>query len=175
MAVNLDRFYGSSVLRVLMAAPSNVRLLIVGDTRAVATARQDPAARLVAARFAIETVVEPPPLGVLSATPVPADDLDDVAWVLRYLQEHHAAVLRNAWREALCALAARRGGTCTKNTARSLIDATAMRVPELGAHLLDLPSHRLGVLVTAVEHTVGKATEEAAKPVEGAQAIPRRD
>ncbi|HWD72805.1 MAG TPA: hypothetical protein VG779_09785, partial [Actinomycetota bacterium] len=133
--------------------------LVVGDARAVAVARQDPATRLVAARFATETLVEPLPLGLLSATPVPAGDLDDVAWVLRYLQEHHAAVLRNAWREALCALATRRGGACTKNAARSLIDATAMRVPELGAHLLDLPAHRLGVLVTSVEQTVEKTTE----------------
>ena len=175
IAVNLDRFYGSSVLRVLMAAPSDARLLVVGDARAMATARQGAAQRLVAARFATETLVEPRPLGVLSATPVPADDLDDVAWVLRYLQEHHAAVLRNAWREALYALAARRGAACTKNAARSLIGATAMRAPELGAHLLGLPSHRLGVLVSSVEQTVEKTREKAEKPVEEAKAIPRRD
>jgi hypothetical protein len=175
LAVDLGRFYGSSALRVMMAAPSEARLLVVGDARAVAVARQDAAARLVAARFATETLVEPRPRGLLSATPVPAGDLDDVAWVLRYLQEHHAAVLRNAWREALCALAARHGGACTKNAARSLIDGTAMRVPELGAHLLDLPAHRLGVLVTSVEDTVEKATEEAAKAVEQTKALPRRD
>ncbi len=175
MAVDLGRFYGSSVLRVLMAAPSNPRLLVVGDARAAAVTRHDPGQRLVAARFATETLVEPRPLGLLSATPVPADDLDDVAWVLRYLQEHHAAVLRNAWREALCALAARRGGACTKNAARSLIDATPMRTPELRAHLLDLPAHRLGVLVTSVEHAVEKTTEEAEKAVQETKAIPRRD
>jgi hypothetical protein len=50
-----------------------------------------------------------------------------------------------------------------------------MRVPELGAHLLDLPAHRLGVLVTSVEDTVEKATEEAAKAVEQTKALPRRD
>ncbi|TMK48527.1 MAG: putative methyltransferase, partial [Actinobacteria bacterium] len=175
MAVDLGRFYGSSALRVFMAAPSGTRLLVVGDARAVAIARQDAATRLVAARFATQTLVDPPPLGVLSATPVPADDLDDVAWVLRYLQEHHAAVVRNAWREALCALAARRGAACTKNAARSLIGATAMRAPELGAYLLDLPSHRLGVLVASVELTVEKIREKAEKPVEEGKAIPRRD
>lgn len=174
MAVDLGRFYGSSALRVLMAAPSGARLLVVGDARALAVARQGPAKRLVAARFATKTVVEPPPVGLLSAIPVPTDELDDVAWVLRYLQEHHAAVLRNAWREALCALAARRGGACTKNAARSLIDATPMRVPELGAHLLDLPSHRLGVLVGAVEQTVEQTAEKAEKTVEETKTIPRR-
>ena len=179
MAVDLGRFYGSSALRVLMAAPSGARLLVVGDGRAMSVAGQGPAGRLVGARFATRTVVAPQPLGLLSATPVPAGDLDDVAWVLRYLQEHHAAVLRNAWREALCALAARRGEACTKNAARSLIDATAMRATELGAHLLDLPFHRLGVLVRAVEQTIEltgrKATEKAADPVEKTKAIPRRD
>jgi hypothetical protein len=174
MAVDLGRFYGSSALRVLMAAPSGARLLVVGDARALAVARQGPAERLVGARFATSTIVEPPPVGLLSATPVPTGELDDVAWVLRYLQEHHAAVLRNAWREALCALAARRGGACTKNAARSLIEATPMRVPELGAHLLDLPSHRLGVLVGAVEQTVEQTAEKAEKPVEETKAIPRR-
>src|SRR5207302_3391370 len=166
IAVNLDRFYGPSVTRLLMAAPSRSRLLVVGDGRAMAIAREDPARRLAGARFVVEVLVEPKPLGVLSATPVPSDALGDAAWVLRYLQEHHAAVLKNAWREALCALAARRGGLCTKNEARSLVDATAMRAHELGAHLLDLPAHRLGVLVTAVGDTVEKATEEAEKAVE---------
>ncbi|HWD71779.1 MAG TPA: bis-aminopropyl spermidine synthase family protein, partial [Actinomycetota bacterium] len=72
IAVDLGRFYGSSALRVVMAAPPGARLLVVGDARAVAVARQDPATRLVAARFATETLVEPLPLGLLSATPVPA-------------------------------------------------------------------------------------------------------
>src|ERR1700730_7574526 len=165
-AVNLDRFYGSSVTRVLMAAPGTSRLVVVGDARAMAIAREDPARRLVAARFATEVVAEPKPLGGLSATPVPSDDLDDVAWVLRYLQEHHAGVLRNAWREALCALAARRGGSCTKNEARSRIDATTMRGPELDAFLLDLPSHRLRVLVTSVEQTVDALKEAMALPAQ---------
>jgi len=53
-----------------------------------------------------------------------------------------------------------------------------MRVPELGAHLLDLPFHRLAVLVGAVEQTVEqmveKATEKAEDPVEKTKAI-RRD
>jgi len=154
VAVNLDRFYGASVTRLLMAAPSRSRLLVVGDGRAMAIAREDPARRLAGARFAVEVLVEPNPLGVLSATPVPSDDLEDAAWVLRYLQEHHAAVLKNAWREALCALAAGRGGSCTKNEARARIGATPMRGPELDAFLLDLPAHRLRVLVTSVEQTV---------------------
>jgi hypothetical protein len=111
-------------------------------------------------------VAEPKPLGVLSATPVPSDDLDDVAWVLRYLQEHHAGVLRNAWREALCALAARRGGSCTKNEARSRIDVTPMRGPELDAFLLDLPAHRLRVLVTSVEQTVDALKQAMALPAQ---------
>jgi hypothetical protein len=63
-------------------------------------------------------------------------------------------VLKNAWREALCALAARRGGFCTKNEARSRIEATPMRGPELEAFLLDLPAHRLRMLVASVEQTV---------------------
>ena len=84
--------------------------------------------------------------------------------MLRYLQEHHAAVLKNAWREALCALAALRGGSCTKNEARSLVEATPMRGPELDAFLLDLPAHRLRVLVTSVEQTVG-ALEDADRRV----------
>jgi hypothetical protein len=154
IAVNLDRFYGASVTRLLMAAPSRSRLLVVGDGRAMAIARKDPARRLAGARFAVEVVVEPKPLGVLSATPLPSDDLQDSAWVLRYLQEHHAAVLKNAWTEALCALAARRGGSCTKNEARTRIGAPPMRGPELDAFLLDLPAHRLDVLLTAVEQTV---------------------
>ena len=154
IAVNLDRFYGSSVTRVLMAAPSGSRLLVVGDARAMAIAQEDPAQRLAAARFTTEVVAEPKPLGVLSATPVPSDDLGDVAWVLRWLQEHHAAVLRNAWREALCALAGRHGGSCTKNEARVQIDATPLRGVELDAYLLDLPAHRLSVLVSSVEQTV---------------------
>jgi hypothetical protein len=155
IAVNLDRFYGTSVTRVLMASPSGSKVLVVGDARAIAVAGEDPARRLVAARFVTEVVAEPKPLGVLSATPVPSEALGDVDWVLRYLQEHHAAVLRNAWREALCALAALRGGSCTKNEARSLVEATPMRGPELDAFLLDLPAHRLRVLVTSVEQTVG--------------------
>jgi hypothetical protein len=159
IAVNLDRFYGTSVTRVLMAAPAGSRVLVVGDARAMTVAREDPARRLVAAKFATEVVAEPKPLGVLSATPVPPDDLGDAAWVLRYLQNHQAAVLRNAWREALCTLAARRGGSCTKNEARARIGATPMRGPELDAFLLDLPAHRLGVLVTAVEQTVDRLTE----------------
>jgi hypothetical protein len=166
IAVNLDRFYGSSVTRVLMAAPGTSRLVVVGDARAMAIAREDPARRLVAARFATEVVAEPKPLGVISATPVPSDDLGDVAWVLRYLQEHHAGVLRNAWREALCALAARSGGSCTKNEARSRIDATTMRGPELDAFLLDLPAHRLRVLVTSVEQTVDALKEAMALPAQ---------
>jgi hypothetical protein len=154
IAVNLDRFYGTSVSRVLMAAPGGSHVLLVGDARAMAIAREDPARTLVAARFATEVVAQPAPLGVLLATPVPPDDLGDVAWVLRYLQEHHAGVLKNAWREALCALAAARGGSCTKNEARSHIAATPMRAPELDAFLLDLPAHRLRVLVASVEQTV---------------------
>jgi len=93
------------------------------------------------------------------ATPVPSDELGDAAWVLRYLQEHLAPVLRNAWREGLCALAARRGGSCTKNQARACLDATPMRAPELDAYLLDLPAHRLGVLVSAVEESVDALKE----------------
>jgi hypothetical protein len=84
--------------------------------------------------------------------------------VLRYLQEHHAGVLRNAWREALCALAARRGGSCTKNEARSRIDATPVRGPELDAFLLDLPAHRLRVLVASVKQTVDALKEAMALP-----------
>ncbi len=159
IAVSLHRFYGSSVTRVLMAAPPRSRLLIVGDARAMTVAHQDPAGGLVAARFATEALVEPRPLGVLMATPVPSDELGDAAWVLRYLQEHLAAVLRNAWREGLCALAARRGGSCTKNQARACLDATPMRAPELDAYLLDLPAHRLGVLVSAVEESVDALKE----------------
>jgi hypothetical protein len=154
IAVNLGRFYTSSVTRVLMAAPSACRLLIVGEARAIARAQEDPARRLVEARFAIDVLMEPGTLGVLSATPLPPDDLGDVAWVLRYLQEHHGAVLRNAWREALCALAGRRGRSCTKNEARACIDATPMRGRAIEAYLLDVPAHRLGALVASVEQTV---------------------
>ena len=130
----------------------------------MAIAQEDPARRLAGACFAVEVVVEPKPLGVLSATPMPPDDLGDAAWVLRYLQEHHAAALKNAWREALCALAARRGGSCTKNEARSLVEATPMRGAELEAFLLDLPAHRLGVLVSSVEQTVDALRETMALP-----------
>src|SRR5262249_22155934 len=131
LAVNLDRFYGASVTRVLMAAPSGSRLAVVGDARAIAVAGEGPARRLVGARFAAEVVVAPTPLGVLLAPPLAPGAAGDVARVLRYLQEHHAARLKNAWREALCALAARRGGACTKNEARSHIEATPMREAEL--------------------------------------------
>ena len=154
IAVNLGQFYGSSITQLLMAAAPGSRLLLVGDARAFAIAQENPAARLAAARFAVEVLINPAPLGVLWATPVTPDNLDDAAWVLRYLQEHHGAALRNAWREGLCALAERHGATCTKNEARTRIDATSMRPAELDGFLLHLPSHRLSVLLASVDQSV---------------------
>ena len=113
---------------------------------------------------------------MLSVTPAPAQfRTDRVGWVLRYLQEHQAARLRNAWREALCGLAPRLGGSCTKNEARALIDGdTPMRAWELDAHLLDLPRHRLAALVAAVESTVAALPGPQRGPLAGDVSVAER-
>ncbi|HMC08055.1 MAG TPA: bis-aminopropyl spermidine synthase family protein [Actinomycetota bacterium] len=167
LVVNLDRFYGASLARVLMGAPQVARLLVVVDGRAAGILESDPVKRLIGARYAVQLLRSPQAgaPGVLSATPAPAQfRADRVGWVLRYLQEHQDAKLRNAWREALCGLASRLRGSCTKNEARALVDDTAMRAWELDAHLLDLPRHRLAALVAAVESTVATLPGGATAP-----------
>lgn len=160
LAVNLDRFYGASLPRVLMAAPAEARVLVVADGRAFISVMSGSLRRLIEARFVL-TVIHPPQgssPGVLSAVPVgagrgqggPRPVGDPADWVLGYLQDHQAAKLRNAWREALCGLASRQGRSCTKNEARAAVEAAGMRPFELDSHLLGLPLHRLAVLVDAV-------------------------
>lgn len=156
LVVDLGRFYGASMGRVLLATPAGSRLLVVGEGRALTALQGGPVRRLVGARFTVEMLLEPTRdcPGVLSATPLAAGAGDETDLILRYLQDHQGARVRNAWREAIIAAASRQGRVVTKNQARAAIDATPMRPSELDAHLLDLPQHCLGRLVEAVESVV---------------------
>lgn len=157
LVVDLGRHFGASAGRVLMAAPGRCAVALVGDARALAVARDEPFRRLVTARYALQVACEATSgePGLLIARPRRPDPARDAAgWVLAWLQDHRSARLRNGWREALCALAERLGGTCTKNEARSLIEATALRPAELDGSLLDLPANRLRALVQGVEQAV---------------------
>ena len=180
LAVDLGRHFGASAGRVLMAAPGRAAVALVGDARALAVPRDEPFRRLVTARYALAVASEATPgePGVLIARPRRPDPARDAAgWVLAWLQDHRSARLRNAWREALCALAERLGGACTKNEARSLIEATALRPAELDGSLLDLPAHRLRALVQGVEQAVAglRATKApAAQPRAAPSAASRR-
>ncbi|HWD10022.1 MAG TPA: bis-aminopropyl spermidine synthase family protein [Actinomycetota bacterium] len=154
VAVNLHPFYGDSLLRVLLAAPPECRLVIVAPRRSLA-AINDERRRLVEARWRLGAPSTGDP-AVLVAEPVAAGQLGPAASLLRYLQEHQAALLRNAWREGLVQLASRQASPITKNQARALIAATSMRPAELDAHLLELPADRLAHLVGEVEAVAGQ-------------------
>jgi predicted methyltransferase len=172
LAVNLDRFYGASLPRALMAAPAQSRVLVVAGARGLSSVASGSLRRLIEARFALAVIRQPQgdSPGVLSAVPAavtggqgasrPVGNAAD--WVLGYLQDHQAAKLRNAWREALCDLAARQGRSCTKNEARAAVEAAGIRPWELDCHLLELPLHRLAALVDAV--VVSTAPQVPARP-----------
>lgn len=156
MLVNLHRLYGASAIRVLTAAPPGARVILVLPSGALPMA--GPLRRLAEARYRLQMPPVPAGAGatLLVAEPADAARQDGAAFVLRWLAEHQAARLRNAWREALCQLAARQGAMCTKNQARALVEAAAMRPAELDSRLLELPLHRLARLVGAVGATVGE-------------------
>lgn len=153
IAVNLAAYTPGMLLRVLLAAPSRSTVLVVAGGRSLAGVQQGALRRLVESRFRLAVRCQPQgeEPGLLVATPASADPAATDRWVLRYLLEHQAARLRNAWREALCNVAARQGRTVTKNEARARVEASPLAAWELDARLLELPVHRLAALVAAVE------------------------
>ena len=153
LAVDLSGFGAPTVSRLLMGAPGTSELYVVADARAASALAHDPFQAFVGARFRTEVLVGGAST-LIRALPTQPDELDDAGWVLQYLAEHQSALVRNAWREALCALAARRGGSCTKNEARERIEAAGLSADDLDLHLLELPVQSLGRLLAAIRATV---------------------
>ncbi|HLI56544.1 MAG TPA: bis-aminopropyl spermidine synthase family protein [Actinomycetota bacterium] len=177
VVVNLHPFYGDSLVRVLLAAPSAQRLVVVTPRRSLA-ALNDERRRLVATRWALGaagdgdpamlvaepagTPADPEPAGRPTGPDAAGTEAEPPAspadFLLRYLVEHQPALVRNAWREGLIQLASRQALLLTKNQARALIEETSMRPAELDAHLIELPADRLAHLVGEVEATVERLT-----------------
>jgi hypothetical protein len=119
--------------------------------------------RLVGARWRLSSVRAGRVAGdvaVVVAEPADPAGEPEAAFLLRYLAEHQAARVRNAWREGLCLLAARRGASCTKNEARALIERAASRPADLDARLLELPLDRLPALVAEVDGSVARLARQ---------------
>lgn len=155
LAVDLTGLRASIVARVLMAAPSHAEIFVVVDRRAASGLASGTFHPFVGAKFRTDVLVRADP-SLIKAVPTPEAELDDTGWVLRYLAEHQAAFVRNAWREALCALATRHSGSCTKNEARARIEASGLRAADLDLHLLEVPIHTLDRLPDAVAATVAR-------------------
>lgn len=154
LAVDASGDLGSWLLRVLLAVTAERVAVLVRDTH--------PCLGDADARKALQAVVGDryrlrflrgtpgPRHAVVLAEQVPPDELDPAGRLRRYLLDRAHGKPANVWREALVEAS---GGTLTKNQARQLVAEHArragLREHELAGRLIDLPRHRLAVLLEA--------------------------
>jgi len=150
VAVNLLPHHAGYMRRIMLQSQATRLIVITSASRA---RLERPVARLLAARYRLETATRPGGIEVVTAERVepPTDPVDTV---LRTLLDHPHATLGNAWREALIRNSARQ---LTKNEARRLIVSTGIGRTHARSYLAELPLDALTSLVPAVASTVANA------------------
>lgn len=139
---DLTGVHPSYAYRLLLRTLPARRVLVAVDGsagRSGMTNLDGPVWRLLGARYRIRSHRGRGRCHLLEAVRRPVDEVPDGLGVARYIVDHPKAKLLGAWREGLIAQARRRGGTLSKNDARTLIAASVPSATIEGRWLAELP------------------------------------
>jgi N4-bis(aminopropyl)spermidine synthase len=150
VAVNLDADPGPWLLRVLLAVNARqvAALIPNGHADIASQAGQQVLYRLLGAKYRLRfrRSFPAPKLAIAEAAVVDAADLDQAAYLRRYLLDRATSKLHNAWRDGLIATAERFSQTpLSKNEARAIV-AEAADIAD-GVRLIDMPRADLAGLL----------------------------
>jgi N4-bis(aminopropyl)spermidine synthase len=151
VAVNLDADPGPWLLRALLAVNARQVAALVPNSHAdlASQAGQQVLHRLLGAKYQLRfrRSFPAPKLAIAEAAAVDPSDLDQAAYLRRYLLDRATSKLHNAWRDGLIATAQRFGRTpLSKNEARAIVAEAAADITS-GVRLIDMPRADLARLL----------------------------
>jgi hypothetical protein len=151
VAVNLDADPGPWLLRLLLAVNARQVAALVpnGHADLASQAGQQALHRLLGAKYQLRfrRSFPAPKLAIAEAAAVNPGDLDQAAYLRRYLLDRATSKLRNVWREGLIATAQHFSQTAlSKNEARAIVAEAAADITS-DVRLIDMPRADLARLL----------------------------
>lgn len=157
--INLYPAFGSSLLRVLLAA--NFTRVAVVARNGVPEFRDEKGQRalaeLIGPKYRVTRLLRSTPerdTSLLLAERTPDSALSDTARVAAAVYSRAHGKVGNAWREGLIAWSASSGQALSKNDARRAIDEAVSEPAILEYCPLDMPRHLFPVLMADIERSV---------------------